>query len=171
MSPWVRLDDSLEGHRKRRRAGHEAFGVWCAALTYCGKYLTNGHVDRDWFEAEIPSTAKRQRVVGKLLSVGLLDHLEAGQTARLPDRRGELVEVGPFAEDEVLIHDYLAFNPSDKEVEERREKERLKKIHQRMSTDASPGDSPGDSNGDSPSPSEGTPRARASRSRTHTQIP
>ena len=165
MSPWVRLDDSLEGHRKRRRAGHEAMGLWMGALTYAGKYLTNGQIDQDWLEAEIPSAAKRKKVVGRLVTVGLFDFLPAGAKILLPDRRGEAVEFGPFPEDSYLVHDFLQFNPSKAEVEERRKKEREKKIAQRMS----PGDNPGDTNGTSPDLSSEPPRARASRSRTHTR--
>ena len=167
MTPWVRLDDSFESHRKRRRAGHEAIGLWAGALAYAGRYLTNGHIDTDWLEAEVPSAAKRRKLVGKLMAVGLLELLPNGQVARLVDRRGELVEVGPVPEDSYLIHDYLQFNPSRKEVEERREKERLKKIEQRMSR----GDSTGDNNGTSPALSSEPPRARASRTRTRTQNP
>jgi hypothetical protein len=94
--PWGRLDDSFDSHRKVRRAGNEATGIYARALSYCAGALTDGHVDPEWLEER---TGKRAVKVGELLVVaGLWE----------PNSDG------------FVIHDYLEFNPSRSEILERR---------------------------------------------------
>jgi hypothetical protein len=157
---WVRLDDALEGHRKRRRAGLEAFGLWCAALCYCGRYHTDGYVDAEWMAGEAPHRRTRDKLVGRLVSVGLLDPLAAGEQKTVRDQHDNDVKIGPFSSDGWVVHDFLDLNPSSVEIAGKREKERLKKAKQRG---LSPGDTPGDAPRDTPGTGRGTPRARASR--------
>jgi len=86
--PWVKLDDSTDSHRKVRRAGNEAFGVWTRSLCYSAGGLTDGHIDPEWLEER---TGKRAPKVAELLLVsGLWEPTDDGW----------------------MIHDYLDHNPS-----------------------------------------------------------
>lgn len=94
--PWGRLDDSFDAHRKVRRAGNEAAGIYARGLSYCAGALTDGHIDPEWLEERAGRRAAR---VGELLVVaGLWE----------PNSDG------------FVIHDYLDFNPSRSEILERR---------------------------------------------------
>lgn len=85
---WVKLDDSTDSHRKVRRAGNEAFGIWTRSLCYSAGALTDGHVDPEWLEER---AGKRALKVSELLVVaGLWEPNDDGW----------------------LIHDYLDHNPS-----------------------------------------------------------
>lgn len=95
--PWAKLDDSLDGHPKARRAGLEALGLWTRSLSHAAGYLTDGHIDAGWLEER---GGRRAAKLGELLVVSGL--WEA-------------------ADDGFLIHDYLVYNPSREEVEIKRE--------------------------------------------------
>src|SRR5882757_5982648 len=41
---WFKVDDSLAGHPKPRRAGKQAMGLWVIAGSWCAQQLTNGVV-------------------------------------------------------------------------------------------------------------------------------
>lgn len=85
--PWVKLDDSTDSHRKVRRAGNEAFGIWTRSLCYSAGALTDGHIDPEWLEER---AGKRAGKVSELLLVsGLWEPNDDGWK----------------------IHDYLDFNP------------------------------------------------------------
>jgi hypothetical protein len=140
VTPWVRLDDSVHSHRKVRRAGLEATGLWAMALSYSGFYLTDGFVDDDWITQAVPHPLKRQKLVEKLVKAGLFKRFVQGEIDYVNDRHGTLVQVGPYADPGYLIHDFLQHNPSRDEVEQRRKRERQKKRGQR---EMSPGDTGG----------------------------
>lgn len=74
--PWVRLDDSIDTHRKIRRAGNEASGVWMRSLCYSAGALTDGHVDPEWLAER---AGKRS---GRLLAsvCGQVEIVACGQT-------------------------------------------------------------------------------------------
>jgi len=82
MSPWVRLDDNFAEHPKLVKAGPRAGWLHVAALCYCSRQLTDGHV---------PETALRLLMAG---------------ARPLADR---LVEAGLWEvnRDGWNIHDYL----------------------------------------------------------------
>lgn len=86
--PWVRLDDGVDSHRKVRRAGNEAFGVWTRSLCYSAGALTDGHVDPEWLQERTGRHAAR--VSGLLVVAGLWEPNDDGW----------------------VIHDYLDHNPS-----------------------------------------------------------
>lgn len=87
--PWVRLDDNLDSHRKVRRAGNEAFGVWTRSLCYSAGALTDGHVDPEWLQERVGSKAV-SRMAELLVVSGLWE----------PNSDGW------------VIHDYLDHNPT-----------------------------------------------------------
>ena len=96
---WTRLDDTLHGHPKALAAGLEAMGLWVVGLSYCGQYLTNGHLTR-------PAASR--------LAGGRLDELSARLVA------SRLWDLDPSG-DGWQIHDFLEFNPSRVEVLAQRE--------------------------------------------------
>lgn len=117
--PWARCDDSAHEHRKFKRAGLEATGLYWMAVSYCARYLTDGHVDHRWLEERVPQRGRRVRLLDTLVE----NHLF------------ELNGNGYF------VHDYHDYNPTAEKVRERRRKELAKKQRQR-------GLSPGDTHGD-----------------------
>lgn len=50
---WFKVDDSLAGHPKPRRAGLAAMGLWVVAGAFCGQNLTDGFVPC-WYVASWP---------------------------------------------------------------------------------------------------------------------
>jgi hypothetical protein len=44
---WFKVDDKLHDHRKARKAGKAAMGVWVLAGSWCGNNLTDGFVPRE----------------------------------------------------------------------------------------------------------------------------
>jgi hypothetical protein len=51
--PFFMVDDLLHAHRKARKAGLEAMGLWVVAGSYCQSQLTDGFVP-DWFVRSWP---------------------------------------------------------------------------------------------------------------------
>lgn len=96
--PWVKFDDQAESHRKFRRAGLDATGLYFLASSYCARYLTDGHVDHDWLEEKVPNKAKRDKLLRALVDNGLFDKNGTGY----------------------VVHDYLDHNPSREEYEQQR---------------------------------------------------
>lgn len=45
--PWFKVDDGLHDHRKARRAGKAAMGVWVLAGSWCMASETDGFVPAD----------------------------------------------------------------------------------------------------------------------------
>lgn len=107
--PWARIDDSAHHHRKFKRAGLEATGLYWLAVAYAAGYLTDGRVDTDWLEERVPSPSKRTKLLEVLVDNGLFEPNGSGY----------------------LIHDYLEFNPSRDQVLKRREKDTERKRTER----------------------------------------
>lgn len=95
---WIRMDDGFAEHPKVLKVSDRAFRLHVGALCYCARRLTDGHLPAE--------------VIRTLLQVG------ATKAA------AELVEVGLWHLDNggYKVNDYLDFNPSKNEVEERRAK-------------------------------------------------
>lgn len=104
---WARIDDQLHGHRKIKRAWKTrgALGLHLMALSYCAGHLTDGYVDEEFVEEKLPSKAERVKLVGALIEAGLWIAVEGGWR----------------------INDFLDYNPSRADVEERRRKEAERK--------------------------------------------
>jgi hypothetical protein len=112
--PWGRLDDSLYDHEKLDDVPTDvptieriissldpvqlvrvaAIGLWTRAISWCNRFLTDGHVPR-----------------------GRISKLDGS-----PELADALVAMGMFEDDATgyLIHDFLHFNPSRAEVLEKR---------------------------------------------------
>lgn len=132
---WVRLDCTLASHRKLLRAGGDAAWFWVCGLAHANGHTTNGVIHRDDLVALYPTTewttAKRLKLVAKLVEIGLWDVIDA---------------------DSWMIHDYADHQSEamSEAVEARREREREKKRSQRSAgkSGGSQGLSPGDTHGD-----------------------
>lgn len=99
MTPFFRGDDDVCEHRKFKRAGVEATGLFWLSVAYASKYLTDGHVDPDYLEDRVPSKAKRDKLIQALLDNALFE------------RNGN---------DGYVIHDFHDYNPTAAEVRARR---------------------------------------------------
>jgi hypothetical protein len=93
---WVRLDDQFHSHPKAFRAGLAALGLHAVAMSYCGAYLTDGHVDPEWRDHRFGMDV--QDLVDRLCDVGMWHRNGNGY----------------------VIHDFLDYNPSAKETKARR---------------------------------------------------
>ncbi len=92
--PWVKLDDNFPQHPKVLAAGPRAAWVHLCAIAHCARNLTDGHIS--------PAVAKSVGAT-KPVVVALVE-------AQLWEENGN----------GWVIHDYLAYQPSRKQVEETR---------------------------------------------------
>ena len=95
---WVKLDDAILDNHKIIRAGPLGFMLHVAAITWCGRNLTDG-------------------LIPKCKARLLLEH------ERFPDLAQVMVEVGLWHDrgDCWEVHDYLEYNPSRADVLAKRE--------------------------------------------------
>lgn len=132
--PWGRVDDGFYDHPKLDRLGKDRLpgaGLYWITVSWCNRYLTDGHVPRD-------------RVIRLGGTIKLAEALVA---AELWERDGK----------DYRIHDFLEFNESRAEVIAKREAEAEKKRRQRAAgADAS--DRGGDGRYASRGPSRGPSR-------------
>jgi hypothetical protein len=105
---WAKLDDHFYCHRKVLAAGLAATGLFSRSLSYAAAHETNGQIARE---------------VADLLSYG-----DAELCTRLVD-----VGLWEAAGDGYLVHDYLRFNPSARQLEKQRRETaaRVRKYRQR----------------------------------------
>jgi hypothetical protein len=101
---WTKLDDGFWSNPKVVRVGNEAAGVYTRLLSYCGQHETDGHVPD-----EVARFVGRPRVLNALVEVGLMERNGVGY----------------------LIPDYLDFNPSRADQEDKRRKDRERKAAER----------------------------------------
>lgn len=98
---WGRLDDSFFDHPKVVGLRLELIGLWAKGLGYCGRHLTDGAIRR-----------------------ALLPQLTGFPLSRATRLADELVKAGLWepAGADYLVHDYLDWNPSRREVLAERER-------------------------------------------------
>lgn len=130
---WVRIDDGFARNPKIMALPHKSIVLHVAGLCYCASNLTDGHIPK----AAIPMLLAEARVT---------------RAAVKP-----LVERGVWTvhdgDDGYNVHDYLKYQESRADVQQRRDRWAEKKRRQRSSPDEmSTGDSQGDSTGESPRP-------------------
>ena len=99
--PWGRLDDSLYDHPKLDRIPLDqrlaAIGLWARAISWCNRFLTDGHLPRGRVE-KLDGTLELADI---LVGAGLFEAVATGYQ----------------------VHDFLEFNDARAVVIERREKE------------------------------------------------
>lgn len=103
--PWFALDDGFDTHPKVRKAGNAAAGLFCRLGAHCAKHLTEGLVDG--VTARSYGTTAQLR---KLVEVGML-HADNHDCPRC-----EQAEPGGY-----VLHDFLDYNRSRKQIEAARE--------------------------------------------------
>jgi hypothetical protein len=95
--PWIKVDDQIAHHPKFMAAGAAASWLWVCGQSYCARYLTDGFVP----ESALPTlgnVTNPKAHAQTLVRVGLWEPTEGGYR----------------------VHDYLQFQPSRADVEERR---------------------------------------------------
>jgi hypothetical protein len=102
---WVKIDDNFPDHPRVIGLSDAAFRAHVAAMCYAARYLTDGH---------IPSSALRSIGPRKVTS-----ELEASELWIRTDHGW-------------VIRDYLHYNPSKDEVEEKREGARERMARARL---------------------------------------
>lgn len=117
---WFKVDDTLHAHRKARRAGAEAMGLWVVAGSYASSQVSDesGLLAADEVEALALTMGIRQwkRVADKLVTVGLWE--------ATVDEQG-----GPA----YAFHDWEDYRPGgEAELQRRRDRdaERKRKAYQ-----------------------------------------
>ena len=139
---WFRVDDKLHAHRKSRKAGVEAMGLWLLAGSWCSDQLADGFVP-DYMAAAIDPRGYRKHAA-QLVKAGLW------------------VPAEHDGDEGWRFHQWEEHQPTAAEVEDRRTRERDKKRRQRRTPagryggvpDPSPEESPGDET-DQPAPDQG----------------
>lgn len=106
---WARMDDRYDDNRKTRAAWYahpRAVGLHAMAVTYCARNETDGEVDPLWLREKLPSDKERQRVLDVLVETGLFRIDEDGT---------------------VWVNDYLDYNPSRDDLQQRRRADAARK--------------------------------------------
>ena len=106
----IRTDDNAPLHSKFRHAGVAAYGWWHAALSYCGRQLTDGFIASRDLETVFPGTPPDEvlRHVDALVREGCLHRLEAGERSPCGRRRGTCPGF-PARVQGVILHDYFDY--------------------------------------------------------------
>ena len=129
---WVKKDDFAPHHPKVRALASgrrtldalAAYGLWDAGLAYCARHLTDGVIKKDAIHSVWPWSA-HYRTLKLLMSLAAV-----------------LVEVGLWVDDgeSWIVHDYLKYQPSRTEVEEKRQKtrDRVKRWRNSVTTSVAP---------------------------------
>lgn len=103
--PWFNLDDGFDTHPKVRKAGNAAVGLFCRLGSHSAKHLTEGHID-----AGVVRDYGTAATVRKLIAVGMLHPVGHG-----------CPKCEQPAEGGYVMHDYLDYNRSRKQIEAARE--------------------------------------------------
>lgn len=98
--PWAGFDDKFPKHPKIIRLSDQAFRLHVSGICYVAEHLTDGLVDADMVPLLMPRY--RPRYLTELVERAIW--VQHGQV--------------------YVIHDYLDWNPSRAQVEERREQKR-----------------------------------------------
>lgn len=69
--PWFAVDDKLHDHRKPRRAGVAAMGLWSLAGSWSGDHLTDGFVPESIIDRWSDDEHRARDLAGRLVTAGL----------------------------------------------------------------------------------------------------
>ena len=134
--PWFVVDDAADTHPKMIAAGNAALGLWLKAGAYASRHLTDGIVPGA--VAKMYGSAPQ---IKKLTAAGLWH--TSGHDCSHPKCQQP-------APGDYVIHDYLVYNPSRRDVLVKRERAAEKKRKQRAAQD-NRGGFDGDSDANDPS--------------------
>lgn len=118
---WVRIDDHFDEHPKLAKVGPLGWGVWAASLAYCNRNLTDGILPRS-----VAKTLAHFEVVDEAGVIWTLART-SGYDGRDIDTDWVielLLTVGLWEWDPegYIVHDYLDFQPSARDVLARKQK-------------------------------------------------
>lgn len=111
---WAKFDDRWDDHRKIKLAWHRsraAVAIHAMAITYSARHETDGFIDEVWLLERMPDQGERDEAVKALVEVGLFNEAEQGY----------------------WVNDFLEYNPSRADAEERRRKDAERKARGRTS--------------------------------------
>ncbi|MEV8124078.1 hypothetical protein AB0P07_08185 [Streptomyces sp. NPDC085944] len=127
--PWFVVDDSAHMHPKLLAATNAGLGLWLRCGSYAAQHLTDGIVP-----AHVARLYGTPGQIKKLVAAGLWH--EHGHTCPHP-------KCAQPAPGDFYMHDYLdPYNPSRREVEDRRRREAEKKARYRGRGEQLPLDEP-----------------------------
>jgi hypothetical protein len=109
---WVRLDDRLHDNRKIKRLwlrDRGALALHLMALSYCGGHETDGLVDTEFLTLLAPGKADRDKLTASLVDAGVWVAVADGWQ----------------------INDFLEYNPSSADLNEKRRKDSERKARGR----------------------------------------
>lgn len=112
--PWGKLDDNYSDHPKILRAWSDdprTIGLHSMSIAWSMRHGTEGHVPTYWVATKIPDDGERAAVADALVRAGLWEVNGEGW----------------------IVHDFLDWNPSNADVEARREADRQRKAQRRGS--------------------------------------
>lgn len=109
---WAKFDDRYDDNPKVKavwRSNRAAVGLHAMAITYSSRHETDGLIDRVWLEERLPGKKEREKTLDALVMVGLFE---------------------PVGDGRFLVHDYLDFNPSSEQLQDRRRRDSERKRKQ-----------------------------------------
>lgn len=128
--PWVKIDEEFASHPKVLEAGPLGMALQIAALCYCNRHLTNGHLSRAAAMTLLSFEGLGMRMWANDLVGGgedaswelvVEDLVTAGLWHEIGHDCPDCPEVRPGG---YYLHDYLNYQPSKAEVEAEREAKR-----------------------------------------------
>lgn len=105
MTTWVKVYDTLRGHRKALQAGDRAMWLYVCGLSYANEQQTDGFIPEVALPAVAPGVKSPERLAALLVAAELWHASNGGWE----------------------IHDYLAVQRSADEIAERKRKDRERK--------------------------------------------
>lgn len=111
---WAKFDDRWDDHRKIKLAWHRsraAVAIHAMSITYSARHETDGFIDEVWLLERLPDADERNEAVSALVDVGLFER----------------------ADDGYVIRDFLEYNPSRADQQEKRRKDAERKARGRTS--------------------------------------
>lgn len=102
---WLRIDDRIRTHPKIVKAGPAAAWFWLCAVCYCREHLTDGLIPSGMMQSLAPGVTNGKALASRLVEAGLWHARDDGYE----------------------IHDFLTWNPSRAEVEDKRAQDRDRK--------------------------------------------
>jgi len=99
--PWIRFEDNFPEHPKVLALSDGAFRLHVRAIGYAARLLTDGHVS----SAALRSMTRRSALPAELVAAGIWETVKDGY----------------------VVHDYLDYQPSKAEIQQRHTADRERK--------------------------------------------
>lgn len=110
---WAKFDDLYDDGKKIKRAwraNRATVGLHAMAITYSARHELDGVIDIEWITDKLPAKGERDKALGALVDAGLF----------------EIVDDAHF-----LVHDFLDYNPSRAQQNEKRARDAERKARGR----------------------------------------